>query len=82
MKIKDLKKLLIWARYNLQAIDFIGYALIKFYNQKYFNLLLDSAIKSDSSNLRTALKTIQNYLYLIENLELIKPLKEALKDSL
>lgn len=82
MKIKDLKKLLIWARSNLQETDFIGYSLIKFYNQKYFNLLLDSAITSDSSNLRTALKTLQNYLYLIENLELIKPLKQALKETL
>ena len=82
MKIKDLKKLLIWARSNLQETDFIGYSLIKFYNQKYFNLLLDSAITSDSSSLRTALKTLQNYFYLIENSELIKPLKEALKEVL
>lgn len=82
MKIKDLKKLLMWARSNLQETDFIGYSLIKFYNQKYFNLLLDSAISSDSSSLRTALKTLQNYLYLIENLELIKPLKEAIKETL
>ena len=82
MKVKDLKKLLRRARSNLQAVDFIGYSLIKFYNQKYFNSLLDSAITSDSSSLNTALKTLQNYLYLIENLELIKPLKEALKETL
>ena len=82
MKIKDLKKLLMWTRSNLQETDFIGYALIKFYNQKYFNSLLDSAIKSDNSNLKTALKTLQNYFYLVENLELIKPLKEAIKETL
>lgn len=82
MKIKDLKKLLIWARSNLQEADFIGYSLIKFYNKKYFNLLLDSAITSDGLSLNTALKTLQNYFYLIENSELIKPLKEALKETL
>lgn len=82
MKVKDLKKLLIWARSNLQAIDFIGYALIKFYNQKYFNELLTSAINADTKDFKNTVKTLLNYFYLIANTELIKPLKEALKDSL
>ena len=82
MKVKDLKKLLRRARSNLQAVDFIGYSLIKFYNQKYFNLLLEATIKAEDQAFYPAIKTLLNNFYLIANTELIKPLKEALKDSL
>lgn len=82
MKVKDLKKLLRRARSNLQAIDFIGYALIKFYNQKYFNELLTSAINADTKDFKNTVKMLLNYFYLVENLELIKPLKEAIKETL
>ena len=82
MKVKDLKKLLRRARSNLQATDFIGYSLIKFYNQKYFSELLTSAINADIQDFKNTVKTLLNYFYLIENLELIKPLKQALKEVL
>ena len=82
MKIKDLKKLLMWARSNLQETDFIGYSLIKFYNKKFFNELLTSAINADTKDFKNTVKTLLNYFYLVENLELIKPLKQALKETL